>query len=235
MKINIAILEDNNSHFQQLSNSIFKWASEYGHIVTIRHFINEADILQSNFMSNCNLLFSDIELQNSSKNGIDICTQLRDSHYQGDIIFLTAFREYVFQGYQVQAINYLLKPITDGTIYNCMNKYISMHNCDFYYLHKNNNIIQIPYNTIISINKIGHDCCINTTTGLYTERTSLQYMEQHLPEQFFRCHKSCIININYITSLSGSTLRLVNKQTQTVSRVYLDDLKKILIKLASTF
>lgn len=236
MKINIAILEDDNAHFLQLSQGISKWAAEKGHIVIIHHFHTAVDILQSDdFMKICDLLFSDIELQDSTQNGISVCIQLRDNHYHGDIIFLTAFREYVFQGYQAQAVNYLLKPIASETIYSCMDKYISMHNNDYYYLHKNNNIIQIPYNQIISINKLGHDCCITTTTELYTERTSLQYMQQHLPEQFFRCHKSCIVNVNYITSLSVSTLRLSNKQTQPVSRVYLDDLKKILIKLASTF
>ena len=69
--------------------------------------------------------YSDIELKNADtnipaddhiKNGIDICTQLRKNGYQGDIIFLTAFREYVFDGYQAQAINYLLKPVSPEAI-----------------------------------------------------------------------------------------------------------------------
>ena len=57
-------------------------------------------------------------------------------------------------------------------------------------------------------------------------------MEQHLPEPFIRCHKSCIVNINHVTSLSGSTIYLANKQTQTVGRNYLDDVRKALLRIA---
>ena len=111
-------------------------------------------------------------------------------------------------------------------------QYISLHSSDYYCLHKDKNITRIPFNDIISISRLGHDCCITTASGLYTERTSLKNMEQHLPEPFIRCHKSCIVNINHVTSLSGSTIYLANKQTQTVGRNYLDDVRKALLRIA---
>ena len=75
----------------------------------------------------CDLFFSDIELNcNNSFTGIDACKQLRESGYTGIIIFLTAFKEYVFDGYDVQAFNYLLKPINYGTINNCLDKFNSL-------------------------------------------------------------------------------------------------------------
>ena len=131
-----------------------------------------------------------------------------------------------------QAINYLLKPVSPEAIERCLDQYISLHSSDYYCLHKDNNIIRIPFNDIISISRLGHDCCITTASGLYTERTSLKNMEQHLPEPFIRCHKSCIVNINHVTSLSGSTIYLANKQTQTVGRNYLDDIRKALLRIA---
>ncbi len=85
-------------------------------------------------MKDCNLLFSDIRLAPSNivnENGISICMQLREKGFHGDIIFLTAFREYVFDGYQAQAINYLLKPISEEIVNNCMDKYITMHGFNF--------------------------------------------------------------------------------------------------------
>lgn len=242
MNINIAILEDNSTHFNRLSKFIESWASKHGHTICIKWFHTGADIISSDFITNCNLLFSDIELHDTSadpstydvsSNGINICSQLRKNGFHSDIIFLTAFREYVFDGYQVQAINYLLKPVSAETVENCMNQYLDMHNSDFYYLHKNNNIIQIPYNEIVSISRIGHDCCISTMETIYTERTSLKNFENHLPKQFIRCHKSCIVNLNFILSLSGSTIKLANNQKQVVGRIYLDNIKKSLLKIAT--
>lgn len=243
MKINIAILEDIQEHYELLKNIITNWSIQNGHIVFINWYQNKKDIINSRTIDNCNLLFSDIELYDyhSSKdtndtcsNGINICSQLRKSGFHGDIIFLTAFSEYVFEGYRVQAIDYILKPVTSASIERCMNNYVTLHSNDFYYLHKDSDIIFIPYNSIISIYRDGHDCCITTSSELYTERISLQNIAKHLPPQFIRCHKSCIVNINHVVSLSRCKIRLSNRQTQTVGRIYFDNFKNSLLKLAES-
>ena len=236
MNINIAILEDNKSHYNKLRRFLENWAVKTKYTLCIQHFEHGDAILCSEFMKDCNLLFSDIRLAPSNivnENGISICMQLREKGFHGDIIFLTAFREYVFDGYQAQAINYLLKPISEEIVNNCMDKYITMHGFNFYYLHKADKHIRIPYNDIISISKADHDCCITTATELFAERTTLQNIEKQLPKQFLRCHKSCIVNINHIISLSGSIMKLTNKQTQHVGRLYQESLKKALIKTAT--
>ena len=105
MNINIAVLEDTPKHYKQLAEVIHNWAEKKEYAVSVKWFHDETSILGSAFMKDCNLLFSDIELKNADtnipaddhiKNGIDICTQLRKNGYQGDIIFLTAFRETCF-------------------------------------------------------------------------------------------------------------------------------------------
>ena len=241
MNIKIAILEDNNVQAEQLIKIINNWGNNKLHAISITRYKTSSDILNDENAINCNLLFSDIELEKNlhktdtiepcDQNGIEICIQLRKKGFKGDIIFLTAFKDYVFDGYHVQATNYLLKPVTYETIEKCLNNYTALHQADYYYIHKDKNIKQIPYNSIISISRLGHDCCINTTSGLYTERTSLQTIEKHMPVQFVRCHKSCIINMNYVTSLSGSTIHLSNKQTQLVGRTYYESIKNALLKM----
>lgn len=242
MNINIAILEDMPAHYKSLSDFLQTWALKNGHIIYVNWFRNGNSIIGSNIINKCDLLFSDIELSNSSNNdftsndetnGIQVCSELRNNGFHGDIIFLTAFREYVFEGYQAKAINYLLKPITYNSIEQCMEKYISMHCLDFYYFHRDNDIIRIPYNDIISVSRTGHDCYINTMQTLYTERNTLKHFEKHLPDNFIRCHKSCIVNITHVVSLLGSTIRLSNKQNQPVGRVYIDNVRKKLLDLAA--
>lgn len=132
---------------------------------------------------------------------------------------------------RVQLAQMELKPVTYETIEKCLDNYALLHQADYYYIHKDKNIIQISYNDIISISKLGHDCCIDTVSGVYAERTSLQDIEKHMPSQFVRCHKSCIVNMNYVTSLSGYTIRLSNKQTQLVGRAYYDNVKSTLLEM----
>lgn len=247
MNIQIAILEDKKQDYEQLATHLKKWAYTQGHIIKIYWFCNVNDILSSSQITNCQILFSDIELKTNTSNnmhtldsnsypvsnGIAACISLRNTGYIGEIVFLTAFKEYVFEGYDVQALNYLLKPIQESSLYKCLDKYITLHCSDYYYYHKKDNIIQIPYNNIVSISRDGHDCIIQTIDNIHIERAALKDFETRLPAQFLRCHKSCIINIFHIKSLSGTTLKLSNNQTQSVGRIYLDNVRKYLIKLAN--
>lgn len=240
MKLNIAILEDNSLHYQTLSSFINLWAEKKGHLVQIQHFQKGIDIINFECINSYHLLFSDIELNGNNSectndylNGLNVCSALRNNGFSGDIVFLTAFREYVFDGYNVQAINYLLKPISKEKVIKCLDKFISLHSQDYYCYHKNADIIQIPFNDIITISRVGHDCLIQTNNDFFVERMSLKEYENILPEQFLRCHKSCIVNLRHIISLSGYIIRLSNKTTQTVGRLYINDIRKGIIKISN--
>lgn len=238
MNLKIAILEDKKTDYEQLSSLLSDWAITNGHVLQTTWFQKEKEILSAKSILTYQIIFSDIELKTNKQNdnesnGILICSKLRKMGYNGEIIFLTAFKEYVFNGYDVQAFNYLLKPIQKSILNNCMNKYLSIHFSDFYYLRKQDKIIQIPYNEIICISRYGHDCIIQSINDIHVERTSLKDFEKRLPVQFIRCHKSCIINAYHIKSLSGSRLQLSNHQTQQVGRIYLENIRNTLFELAN--
>lgn len=233
MNLNIAILEDNKQDYLLLSESINLWANTAGHLVDII-WINSYDCFTRLLPTlNCDIFFSDIELDcNNGFTGIDACKMLRDKNYSGIIIFLTAFKEYVFKGYDVQAFNYLLKPINQDSLNNCLNKFISIYSNDFYYHHKGNDIFKIPYYEIVYIEKKGHDAIIHTVTEIYAERTSLNEIFNRLPDFFIRSHKSYIVNINKVKSLRLNELLLIGDKSIPVSRNFLPDIKEKLLKLA---
>lgn len=233
MNLNITILEDNKQDYFILSEAINKWADSAGHVTHVT-WINSYESFNRLLPTiNSNIFFSDIELDcKNSFTGIDACRKLRDSGYSGIIIFLTAFREYVFEGYDVQAFNYLLKPINQECLNTCLNKFVSLYSSDFYYYHKGNDVFKIPYYEIIYVEKKGHDAIINTANKMYVERTSLNDMLNHLPDFFIRSHKSYIVNINKISSLRLNELFLLNGKSIPVSRSFLPDIKKKLLEVA---
>ncbi len=234
MKINVAILEDDKVFYDELVRKLNTWAQDKGHQINTGYFSGKKDILSSDFMKKCQLLFADIELKDSDFiNGIEVCSKLRKDGYKGEIIFLTSFREYVFHGYDVLAMSYIIKPISDQDLNNCMERFISMHSSNCYYYHKDGKIIQIPYNDIVSISQVGHVCFIQTTNVSYSEsNVSLKSFESRLPKQFVRCHRSCIINMHHVTSLAGNTLTVSTKNTQTVGRIYLAAVRNSLLELS---
>lgn len=231
MHINIAILEDNHIDYNILKQQLLSWANN-NHILNILWFNNSKSILEHDI--NFDLLFADIELsKDPPSEGLLASQALRHKGYTGEIVFLTAFSEYVFEGYDVHAFNYLLKPVKDIKIKHLMDKYVIIHTKDYYYLQKNSDIIQIQYNDIVCINREKNNVVILTLKGTYYERISLSEIETKLPGSFIRCHKSSIVNIKHIMSIAGDILHLSNRLTQKVGRKYINSIKKALLDIAS--
>lgn len=100
------------------------------------------------------VIFMDIQLQSdipSTTTGIDIAKKLRLSGFNNDIIFITSYHEYVFEGYNVSAFNFLLKPIKKETLYPVLNSLIEKHIDKQYVLKTKQAIESIPYANIITI------------------------------------------------------------------------------------
>lgn len=236
MNFKIAILEDRKSEYESIARSIQKWAAEYGHTVSITWYSSGEKLLMDHTVMETQILFSDIELTpnqpDAENNGLKTCFTLRERGYTGEIIFLTAFREYVFEGYHVQAFQYLVKPVAFETLVNCLCRYAALHGTQYFFYQTETEMIQIPYRDILSISKDGHDVIIQTTTALYTKRGSLQEIEADLPAQFVRCHRSCIVNMIHVKSVSGYELRLSTGLKQSIGRNYLSEIRHAFAQMA---
>ena len=122
--------------------------------------------------------------------------------------------------------------VLPGVISKCLDKFIHLFSREFYYYHKGNDIISIPYNDIMYIEKNGHDVILHTTSNVFVERISLNEISKRLPVFFIRAHKSYIVNINKVLSLRINELFLPNNVTIPVSRSYLTNIKKKLLEIA---
>jgi DNA-binding LytR/AlgR family response regulator len=233
MELKIAILEDNNADYNHLISLLKKWGSETANNISIIKFKNE-DIVSHVTNENYDIIFSDIELKNSSQyTGIQICEKLRKSGYNNEIIFTTAFKEYVFEGYNVQAFNYLIKPITFESLASCMKRYITIHEKSYYCLQDRSTLIQIRYNDIFYIEKQGHHVLFHTSTNTYFERSTLQNISKKLPNYFKFCHKSCVINLNHVHSVAGNEIFLSNNEVLNIGRTYLAEIRNALFDLSN--
>ena len=237
MKLNIGIVEDNIADYNNLYNKLNKWAFDSGHILKLTRYRTGEELIKSSSFSLPEIFFMDIELNTENPaeqlNGIETAIRLRKAGYDGKIIFLTAFREYVFEGYNVNAFNYLIKPISNEALSSCMNKIVLIHTNGCYCFRSNNELLQIPYKDIVTFSKASHDVLIQTKNNIYSERASLNDIEKHLPNEFVRCHKSCIVNIHYIYNITGNTLKLSTNQIQSIGRTYITKVRQQFVEFTS--
>ena len=172
MNLKIAVLEDKENDYRILESALKIWSEGSGNRIELFWYQTGNEMLKSFEQDGFDILFSDIELE-ENETGLTFCGRLRELGYSGEIIFLTAFREYVFRGYDVRALHYLLKPITQENLSVCMDKYLTIHAGDFYYFHKENDIVKIRYYDMILIRKEKHDAVIQMKNMAYAERVSL--------------------------------------------------------------
>ena len=167
------------------------------------------------------LLFLDINMPSIS--GIEF---LKAMSHQPYVVFTTAYREYAVDAFDLDALDYLLKPISTGRFLKAINKFLSLEQKqptrpkDIIHIKAGKKNYNIPTETILYIEGLDNYIKIKTTTNTLICYESLSGIEKELPaEIFIRIHRSFIINVNHIEHYTSSYIKLDDRQF-TIGRNY---------------
>lgn len=229
MTINIAIVEDELIYVKQLKEILESWSKQFHCTVTIDYF-EDTNLLLENDFNVYNVAFLDIQIKDTM-DGLSLAQLMRKKDYKGSIIFLTNYRDYVFQGYDVQALHYLLKPINELDIKKCMDMVYQLTTENNYIFFNNNKTIKIPYQHILYFSSSNHYIDINTTTISYSHKAKIKDMKCHLPYYFVQCHRSVLVNINYVDKINKNNLFLSNGEELPISNTYLEEVRTAFLSI----
>lgn len=166
------------------------------------------------------LLFLDINMPDLS--GIDFLKSLKDPPL---VIFTTAYDEYALQGFELDALDYLLKPFSYERFLKATNKAYDQINLmeqnvhqkskgeDYIFVKSEHNIIKIPLNNILYIQGFKDYLKIHTPEPrpIFTLK-SMKSMEEMLPSnRFIRVHRSYIVSIDKIHSFRNGRIKILDK------------------------
>jgi DNA-binding LytR/AlgR family response regulator len=227
----IAIVEDEAPHAQALQELLRQWSEEHQALIDVVLFGSGKALLEA-CRDPLDLVFMDIQLD--GMDGISAARQLREQGFSGQLVFLTAFSEYVFDGYEVQALNYLMKPVSYEKIAKCMDYVDQKLHDDHYTFRDHDSVTRIAYSRIIYFSSASHYTKIITTEGSFRQRESLQIVFSHLPGRFLFCHRTIIVNLEHVVKLKGRELVLSNGVTVPISQTYLQDVRSALLSYADT-
>jgi DNA-binding LytR/AlgR family response regulator len=170
------------------------------------------------------LIFMDIQMPQIT--GIEFLKTLK---HPPKVIFTTAYREYALEGFELDVVDYLLKPITFERFLKSVNKYYQM--CQdqvqvvpnatsekvmedsFIYVKENKKVIKVYLSEIRYIEGLSEYVQIYTEKRKIITKTSMALMEEKLPtENFLRIHKSYIVPVNKIEAFTANTIEIHGKE-----------------------
>lgn len=181
--------------------------------------------------SEIDLLFLDINMP--YLNGIDFLEQLENPPL---CIFTTAYSEYALEGFRLQVVDYLLKPIAFNRFYQAVNKAQQQFIINeklkkntplddpFLYVRQSDTFIKVSWVDILYIESMQNYTKLHFKDKSLVIHQTMKAIEESLPsEHFFRIHKSFLINIIHIDMISGGRL-FINKTELPISRTRKEEL-----------
>jgi DNA-binding LytR/AlgR family response regulator len=230
--INIAIVDDEEVQVELLEKYVKNWANKKDIRVITEAFYNGESFQFSWSMDKTyDVLLLDIEMPGI--NGIELAKKIRKEDNLINIIFITAIADYIGEGYDVEAINYLIKPIDEEKLYECLDRAFKKTPKEekIILVEEQGEIRRILQKDILYIESFGHNVEINAIGEKYTVRKNIGIIEKELDENnFVRCHRSYIVGIRHINRIGKNDIKLDNGEIIPISRRQYANVNKAFIQ-----
>lgn len=166
----------------------------------------------------CQLLMLDVEF--GSKNGLTIMKELREQELKCGLIYLTNYRDYVYDCFDTQPLYYMLKPIDWQKLGDVILKnYHEHYQGSKLNLKLSGKHVMLAYDDIYALEATSHKVCIWLKDSQLAWNGTLSAIEQHLPSHLFcRCHNSFLVNLKHIQELDRKEIKMDNGARFPVSK-----------------
>ncbi|GAA3657776.1 LytR/AlgR family response regulator transcription factor [Asaccharospora irregularis] len=225
MLLNIAICDDEDSSRKIMIEYIER-------ILDIENYrISEyksGEELLSNFPEVIDILLLDVQM--GGLTGMQAAKEIRRFDTSVNIIFTTAFVDFMQEGYEVRAFRYLLKPIAyedfKKHLLGCINSILESEKRHLAIKEiENGNIVRIPIDSILYVETESRYVLIHTDKKTYKSRMGISNIERELEcTKFYRCHRCYLINLKKVEGMKQNSV-LIKGEDIIVSRYKMKELR----------
>lgn len=217
--VRIAIVEDEQIYVQQLETYIQQYEKERKTQIKTTVFSDGADITEK-YCGGFDIILMDIQMK--FMDGMTAAEKIRSMDHEVVIMFITNMTQYAIRGYEVDALDYVVKPVeyfafsqkldkAIGRIKKKENTYISISTLD--------GMKKIGVSDIYYIESQGHNALFQTVKGTVISRAALKEIEDSLGQfGFYRCGKGYLVNMKQVEGVSAGCCTINGTQIP-ISRV----------------
>lgn len=208
MNCTIAICDDAAADRDYLQTLVKRWAADRGHRVELTLYPSaESFLFRYAEDKDVQILLLDIEM--GPMDGVSLARTLRKENDAVQIVFITGYSDYIADGYEVEALHYLMKPVKEEKLFAVLDRAVEkLHsNQRTLLLELPGEVVRLPVYQIRSAEVQGNYVTIHAKTDC-TVKMTLSELEAQLDDNFFRLGRSALVNLGCVARVSKTAVTL---------------------------
>ncbi len=197
--IRVLIAEDDPRCYQELERFLDDYSRETGRTFQITHYDNGEDLVER-YRPEFDLLLLDVDMP--FLDGMTAAGHIRGVDPEVVIVFVTNLAQYAIQGYSVNALDYILKPLNyfsfSQRLTRCL-RYVKKREEAYVTVSVKGGALKLEVGDICYIERLGHQLMFHTRDGIHASSSTLQQMEEALADRgFARRNKGYLVNLAHV-------------------------------------
>ena len=214
----IAIIEDDKTESERIKSYVQKFMDQHGVRCRIYAYTNAESFLDQAKLSQMDLVFFDIRLPGID--GLTAAAKFREQNKPAVLIFITNMTQFAIRGYEVDASDYILKPLIYADFEFKMRRIFpklayAARSADTITVKSTTGTYRIELNKLAYVEIIQHKLFYHTTEGIIEVNDSLSHIEKELLERgMIKCNRCYLVNPELITEIHGKTISVLGEKLQ---------------------
>lgn len=218
-RIEIVLVDDEQLQLDYMQKLVTQAADSLNIDVEIHQYLSgEAFLFALEDHPTWNLAFLDIEM--AKLNGMEVARIIREKDLDLELVFATAYAEYAIEGYAVQALDYLLKPINLEKIKRVLTRFLEElpEETAYILVDIDGQPSRLNLDEIIYVEANGGEVIVVLEEKTLSLKMSLTEFEKLLDERFVSTHRSYLVNLQHVSRLLKTDVALNNGDIVPLSR-----------------
>ena len=227
----IIICDDEEKQINEISALLKDWLNARNLTAQISCY-NSAESLLFAYEDDKSVDILLLDIQMGGMDGLCLAKIIRQSDKGVQIVFISGYTEYILDGYDVEALHYLLKPVSQDKLFTILDKALEKlaYNERVIFINHNGANIRVPLHEIRYL-EVLHNYVSIHAAETYTIKKPLKELEAELGEEFFRTGRSYIVNLRHVRKTTKSEVYMSCGGVVALSRGLHGPLNQAIIKM----